>query len=158
MIRICVCMEFLKFMVTMSEKERRTIMTSHSPQETIAIGRQIAATLKLGDVVYLFGDLGSGKTVFVKGICQGLGVKEEVTSPSFVIATEYKGRMPISHIDLYRLDQKNAAALPVDEYFLENGITIIEWADRINIKNGLRVKFDIKGVNTREIIIEDFRD
>jgi tRNA threonylcarbamoyladenosine biosynthesis protein TsaE len=151
-------MEFLKFMVTMSEKERRTIMTSHSPQETIAIGRQIAATLKLGDVVYLFGDLGSGKTVFVKGICQGLGVKEEVTSPSFVIATEYKGRMPISHIDLYRLDQKNAAALPVDEYFLENGITIIEWADRINIKNGLRVKFDIKGVNTREIIIEDFRD
>ena len=133
-------------------------MTSHSPQETIAIGRQIAATLKLGDVVYLFGDLGSGKTVFVKGICQGLGVKEEVTSSSFVIATEYKGRMPISHIDLYRLDQKNVAALPVDEYLLENGITIIEWADRINIKNGLRVKFDIKGVNTREIVIEEFRD
>jgi len=143
----------------MSDRKRQNIITTHSTKETIAVGKEIATSLKLGDIIYLYGDLGSGKTVFVKGVCQGLGVKEEVTSSSFVIATEYKGRMPISHIDLYRLQRRDIAALPIDEYIIEHGVTIIEWADRINgNKKGLCVNIDIKGKNVREIKIEDFRD
>lgn len=143
----------------MSDRKRQNIITTNSTHETIAVGKKIATLLKSGDIIYLYGDLGSGKTIFVKGVCQGLGVKEEVTSSSFVIATEYKGRMPISHIDLYRLERKDVATLPIDEYILHNGVTIIEWADRINgNKKGLCVSIDIKGKNVREIKIEDFRD
>jgi tRNA threonylcarbamoyladenosine biosynthesis protein TsaE len=132
---------------------------TNSPQETMTVGKEVAATLKSGDIIYLYGELGSGKTVFVKGVCRGLGVQEEVTSSSFVIATDYKGRIPVSHIDLYRLEGTDVNALPIDEYFLEKGITIIEWADRIaGDQNGLRVSIAIKGKNKREITIEDFRD
>jgi tRNA threonylcarbamoyladenosine biosynthesis protein TsaE len=143
----------------MSKGKRFITVISKSPQETIEVGKKIANTLKPGDIIYLYGELGSGKTVFVKGVCRGLGVKEEVTSSSFVIATEYKGRLLVSHIDLYRLDRGDLAELPIDEYILDNGITIIEWADRIdNNKNGLRVDIDIKDKKIREIIIEDSRD
>jgi tRNA threonylcarbamoyladenosine biosynthesis protein TsaE len=142
----------------MPNKKQKTIIITHSPQETVTLGKDVAATLKRGDVLYLYGDLGSGKTVFTKGVCKGLGVTEEVTSSSFVIATEYKGKMPVSHIDLYRLDHRETALLPVDEYLLDNGITIIEWADRIRDAEGLRVTIEIKGKNIREITIEDFRN
>ncbi len=142
----------------MYDQKRQNIITN-SPKETIELGKKIATSLKPGDILYLYGDLGSGKTVFVKGVCQGLGVKEIVTSSSFVIATEYEGRMPVSHIDLYRLQRNDVADLPIDEYFVENGVTIIEWADRINgDKEGLCVSIDIRGKNAREITIEDFRD
>jgi len=143
----------------MSKGKRFITVISKSPQETIEVGKKIANILKPGDVIYLYGELGSGKTVFVKGVCRGLGVKEEVTSSSFVIATEYKGRLLVSHIDLYRLDRGDLAELPIDEYILDKGITIIEWADRIdNNKKGLRVDIDIKNKKIREIIIEDSRD
>jgi tRNA threonylcarbamoyladenosine biosynthesis protein TsaE len=142
----------------MPDRQQRTIITTHSPQETIALGKGIAATLTRGDVVYLYGDLGSGKTVFTKGVCKGLGVTEEVTSSSFVIATEYTGKVSVSHVDLYRLDDREAASLPIDEYLLDSGITIIEWADRIRDTDGIRVTIEIKGKNTREITIEDFRN
>jgi tRNA threonylcarbamoyladenosine biosynthesis protein TsaE len=142
----------------MPHKKQKITIITHSPRETVALGKEIAATLKRGDVIYLNGDLGSGKTVFAKGVCKGIGVVEEVTSSSFVIATEYKGRVPVSHVDLYRLDQMESASLPVDEYLLDSGITIIEWADRIRDTDGLRVTIQIKGKNTREITIEDFRN
>jgi tRNA threonylcarbamoyladenosine biosynthesis protein TsaE len=143
----------------MSKGKRFITIISKSPQETMGVGENIANTLNPGDVIYLYGELGSGKTVFVKGVCRGLGVKEEVTSSSFVIATEYKGRFLVSHIDLYRLDRGDLAELPIDEYILDNGITIIEWADRIeNNKKGLRVDIDIKDKKMREIAIEDSRD
>ncbi len=123
------------------------------------VGRKIASKLKLGDIIYLSGELGSGKTVLVKGICRGLGVKEDVTSSSFVIATEYNGTMPVSHVDLYRLDRGGIVRLPIDEYIFRNGVTIIEWADRINNdKDGLRIKISIRGTKKRELIIEDFRN
>jgi len=142
----------------MSKPRQQKIITTNSPRETMAVGRQITKILKIGDIIFLYGDLGSGKTVFAKGVCQGLGVKEEVTSSSFVIVTEYTGMMPVSHIDLYRLNSRDVAELSIDEYILDNGITIIEWADRINDNNGLRIKIEIKGKNSREIKIEDLRD
>jgi len=118
----------------------------------------MAKQLTPGTVVYLYGELGSGKTVLVQGICRGLGVAESVTSPSFVIATEYQGDMPVSHIDLYRLDELSTAALPVDEYFKEDGITIVEWADRMrDRRNGLHITITIMGKTKRALTIEDSR-
>jgi tRNA threonylcarbamoyladenosine biosynthesis protein TsaE len=124
------------------------------------VGRRIASELRPGDIIYLSGELGSGKTVLVKGICQGLGVKEQVTSSSFVIATEYKGCMSISHVDLYRLDKNDISALPIDEYVFKDGVTIIEWADRMRDKKraGLCIKISIIGTEKREFIIEDLRN
>lgn len=132
---------------------------THSPEETWSLGSQLATTLMPGDIVYLYGELGSGKTVFVKGMCVELGVEEEATSPSFVIATEYEGRMRISHVDLYRLDSAATLALPVEEYFISDGITVIEWAERLgyNDKTGVTVRISIMKDNSREIVIEDNR-
>lgn len=143
---------------TAAPKKKKEYL-SNSPTETIRIAREIARKLRPGDIIYLIGELGSGKTVFVKGVCGGLGVKEEVTSPSFVIATEYRGLMIIAHVDLYRLPGGEANDLPVEEYTKEKGITLIEWADRITVlTNGIIVRFEIIGHKKRKIVIEDLRD
>ena len=97
-------------------------------------GRQIAKKLKKGDILCLFGQLGSGKTVLVKGIAEGLGLKKkEVTSPSFVLIREYpRGKLPLFHFDLYRLDSLcEILPLGIDEYFYDDGVTVVEWADRL---------------------------
>ena len=140
-------------------KQSKKIVT-RSPQETINLGKEIASGLKRGDIIYLSGELGSGKTVLVKGVCQGLGVTERVTSSSFVIATEYRGRMAVSHVDLYRLEQNDITTLPIDAYVFKDGVTIIEWADRMNNqeRKGLRIKICILGSKKRELIIEDLRN
>ncbi|MEO0095100.1 MAG: tRNA (adenosine(37)-N6)-threonylcarbamoyltransferase complex ATPase subunit type 1 TsaE [candidate division WOR-3 bacterium] len=134
-----------------------------SPNETINLAKKIARKLKPKDIIFLAGELGSGKTTFTKGICLGLGVKEPVTSPSFVIVSEYKGKMKVSHIDLYRLKESDFSTLPVEEYYITDGITIIEWADRLpkflerNMR-GLYISFRVIKDNEREIKIEDLRD
>ncbi len=144
----------------MPKRKQSNKIITHSPQKTMDVGQKIASKLKPGDIIYLSGELGSGKTVLVKGICRGLGVKESVTSSSFVIATEYKGQMSVSHIDLYRLNRSDIVKLPIDEYIFKDGVTIIEWADRLNDKNreGLCIKISILGTKKRELIIEDFRN
>ncbi len=132
---------------------------SNSPEETKKIAKKIAKTLKPGNVMYLYGELGSGKTVFVKGICAGLGIDEEITSPSFVIATEYRGTLVVAHIDLYRLQRGQAGDLPIEEYILQDGVTVIEWADRIDVlKRGISVNIDIINRKKRVIKIEDLRN
>ena len=139
--------------------QKRKEVVSKSPQHTMVIAREFVSELKPGDVVYLYGELGSGKTVFVKGVCAGLGVTEEVTSPSFVIATEYDGSMKVAHIDLYRVPNGGANDLPIEEYLVENGITLIEWADRIDVrKSGINIRFSIMDHQHRKIEIEDFRN
>ncbi len=144
----------------MSDKKQSKKIVTHSPQETIDVGKKIASWLKRGDVIYLSGELGSGKTVLVKGVCRGLGVKERVTSSSFVIATEYRGRMSVSHVDLYRLEQNDITTLPIDEYIFNDGVTIIEWADRMSNqeRKGLCIEICILGSKQRELIIEDLRN
>jgi tRNA threonylcarbamoyladenosine biosynthesis protein TsaE len=143
----------------MSRIERSSRVVSNSPDETQGIAKNLARALKPGDVLYLYGELGSGKTVFVKGLCEGLGVEEEVTSPSFVIATEYHGRYSVAHVDLYRLDTAGAGDLPIEEYMLAKGITVIEWADRIGpVTKGIVVKISIDDHQKRVIEIEDLRD
>ena len=105
-----------------------------SRDETIALGARIARRLKPGTVIALIGELGSGKTTFVKGLAKGLGVKNSryVNSPSFVIIKEYKGKIPLYHFDVFRLDSLNEAdALSFEEYFYGDGICAVEWADKI---------------------------
>ena len=105
---------------------------SNSPAETEVIGRQIAENIGVGSVLALKGELGSGKTLFVKGVVAGLGSSADVTSPTFTIVHEYRGgRLPVYHFDLFRVENPQALArLGLDDYFFGDGISVIEWADR----------------------------
>jgi tRNA threonylcarbamoyladenosine biosynthesis protein TsaE len=108
---------------------------SHSVSETIKIGRLIAKRLKPGDIICLFGELGSGKTVLTKGIAQGLGIdKAKVISPSFILIREHlQGRLPLYHFDLYRLkNTQDILSIGYQEYIYGEGIVVIEWSDRLN--------------------------
>ena len=101
--------------------------------ETIRLGEKIGGLLKEGDLIALVGELGTGKTVLTRGLAKGLGAKkEDVASPSFVLLREYKGRLPVYHFDLYRLNgPEDIVRIGSEEYFYGAGVTIIEWADRI---------------------------
>ena len=104
-----------------------------SDEETIALGRRLGIHLAAGDVVALIGELGSGKTWFTKGIGLGLdvGVQEIITSPTFTLINEYPGRVPLYHIDLYRLGSlSEALSAGMEEYLHADGVTVVEWADR----------------------------
>lgn len=114
------------------------------------IGRRLARKLQKGDIICLFGKLGSGKTVLTKGIAQGLGIeKSRVISPSFVLMRQHlKVRLPLYHFDLYRLKQpKDILDLGYEEYLFAEGISVIEWADRLNYllpKEFLKIELFLK--------------
>jgi tRNA threonylcarbamoyladenosine biosynthesis protein TsaE len=103
-----------------------------TPEATIAFGRELAASLEAGDVLALCGDLGAGKTHFVKGVAAGLAIECEATSPTFTIVHEYPGgRLPLFHIDWYRLDDPSELRrIEFDDYLAEGGVIAIEWADK----------------------------
>ncbi len=136
------------------------VVTS-SEDETVMLGRRFASALKAGDVVALYGDLGSGKTQFVKGVCAGIGVTEHVTSPTFTLINEYRnhGGIPVFHLDLYRLRSfDEVLSLGIEEYLDDDGVSMIEWAekaDRILPREKYSVHFRvIDGVNRREIVMQ----
>lgn len=107
-------------------------ITTFSPEQTHALGRRLSAILASGDVVCLYGDLGTGKTCLVQGMAEGLGAEDRAVSPSFTLVNEYPGRLPLYHFDCYRL--KSAAELDMigfDEYLGMEGVAVIEWAERI---------------------------
>lgn len=104
---------------------------SNSPGNTHALAADLLRDLPARAVLALHGDLGSGKTCFVQGLAAALGVESPVTSPTFTIVNEYRGRLPLFHIDLYRLGgPEEALAFGIEEYFEGAGITAIEWAER----------------------------
>jgi tRNA threonylcarbamoyladenosine biosynthesis protein TsaE len=110
-----------------------TTITTHSESETSAVGREVAATLSAGAVVLLYGDLGAGKTAFVRGLAQGLGVAPaEVSSPTFTLVQEYRGEcLTLFHVDLFRLnDPREIDDLGLDEITVD-GVLAIEWADKL---------------------------
>jgi len=107
---------------------------SHSVEETERLGAALAAQLKTGDVVALTGEIGAGKTTFVRGLAQGLGIPaSSVASPSFVLIRQYTaGRMPLYHADLFRLDHlPQAANIGLEECYEAGGVTLIEWANKV---------------------------
>jgi tRNA threonylcarbamoyladenosine biosynthesis protein TsaE len=107
------------------------VFTTGSAAETISLGRRLAGRLEAGMVVAFSGELGSGKTTMIKGVCAGLGVTETVKSPSFVIVTEYPGRIPVFHLDLYRIaSEAELEGLGLEDYFGARGVCLVEWAER----------------------------
>jgi tRNA threonylcarbamoyladenosine biosynthesis protein TsaE len=106
-------------------------LLSHSPDETIKLGSCIGELAMAGDIFLLIGILGAGKTCLAQGIAWGLGIKEYAISPSFVLIRELYGRLPLYHIDLYRLDRiEEIADLGLDDYLYGNGVCVIEWAEK----------------------------
>lgn len=134
------------------------IFITKSPAETGVVGKRLAQVLKKGDVVGFCGELGSGKTTMIKGIAAGLEVGEVVKSPSFVIITQYAGRLPVYHIDLYRLDRPLAIMeQELLEYFYGDGICLVEWADRasgILPERAIKVTITVLGPTDRKIDID----
>jgi tRNA threonylcarbamoyladenosine biosynthesis protein TsaE len=131
---------------------------SDSPSETVTAGRDFAFDLPAGSVVALTGQLGAGKTQFVKGLVAGMGAPSEVTSPTFTLIHEYMGgRMPVYHFDFFRIeDRQSAERLGLDEYFFGDGICIVEWADKFPelIPPGARwISFETKSETDRLITI-----
>jgi tRNA threonylcarbamoyladenosine biosynthesis protein TsaE len=132
--------------------------TTRSEAETAAVGRDLARALSSGAVVLLTGDLGAGKTAFVRGMAEGLGIDPAaVSSPTFTLIQEYRGgRLPLHHVDLYRLRPVEVDELGLDELTLEDGVTAIEWPDRLpmNFPDAVRVQIDHRDGDVRAIAIE----
>lgn len=135
--------------------------TSHEPTDTYELGEQVGKQLTGGEILLLDGPLGAGKTVFVKGLANALGIdSEEVTSPSFTLVNPYPGRFPLFHIDLYRLDEGASAAHAVDlEELLsdEQAVIVIEWAYRLGSyplpSNVWRIEIQGDGEDARVISV-----
>ena len=105
----------------------------NSVQDTIKFGEKLGKLLISGDIIFLNGDLGAGKTTLSKSIGEGLGVQEYITSPTFTLINEYEGRLPLYHFDLYRLDSyEELEELGVEDYFYGNGVCLIEWAEKFS--------------------------
>ncbi|MFC6289543.1 tRNA (adenosine(37)-N6)-threonylcarbamoyltransferase complex ATPase subunit type 1 TsaE [Levilactobacillus angrenensis] len=135
--------------------------TVTSPEQTMALGQALAPALQPRDVILLDGDLGAGKTTFTKGLALGLGIKRNVKSPTFTIIREYQsGRIPLYHMDVYRLEDGSGDELGLDEYFNGDGVNVIEWsqfiADELPAQY-LRIVFkrdDAAGENQRKLTFE----
>jgi tRNA threonylcarbamoyladenosine biosynthesis protein TsaE len=107
------------------------VIETASEEETAAAGERLAARLRPGDVILLFGQLGAGKTAFVRGLARGLGASpDDVSSPTFTIIQEYEGRVTLYHVDLYRLEPAEARDLGLEELVSADGVVAIEWAER----------------------------
>lgn len=129
---------------------------TNSEDETSAVGEQLARTLQPGDVVLLFGELGAGKTAFVRGLARGLGgAPDDVSSPTFTLIQEYSGRITLYHVDLYRLEAREIPDLGLEDLVLGDGVVAIEWADRWVGRPGdaIEVTIEDEGEDVRSIRI-----
>ena len=133
-------------------------ITSNSEQETRSIASALAQDLAMGTVLLLSGDLGAGKTAFVRGLAEGLGIDaDEVTSPTFTLVHEYRGgRLPLIHVDLYRLDRADLDEIGLDQDLAAVGVVAVEWAERMarDIPGAVRVSITDAGGDCRTIVIE----
>ena len=131
-----------------------TEILTASEEETSAAGERLGASLQAGAVVLLYGDLGAGKTAFVRGLARGIGAPdEEVTSPTFTIVQEYPGRVTLYHVDLYRLEEREVDDLGLEELVLGDGIVAIEWAERWRGRphDAIEVRIEDSGEDARRI-------
>lgn len=134
---------------------------SHSPKGTIELGKEIAVQLSPGDIVGLIGELGTGKTLLAQAIAKTLGVKDYVTSPTFKLINEYQGKFPVYHLDLFRLNNFQIQDLGLEEYLFGNGISIIEWAEKIRDwlpEHTLIVELSYLSKTSRKITIKKIKN
>jgi len=139
--------------------ERRSLaLSSESPDSTLAIGSRIGSLVPGGTVISLEGGLGAGKTLIAKGICAGLGVADEVLSPSFVLAEEYAGIFPVFHFDLYRLESVDEVArVGLFDAIDGRNVVVVEWGDRLpagSLDADVRIVMEITGDRSRALTIE----
>lgn len=137
------------------------VYESYSAEDTQRIAAEIADTLKGGEFIAMYGDLGAGKTAFVQGLARALGIDTPVTSPTFTIVNEYYGRLPLYHFDVYRIaDSDEMYEIGYDDYIASEGVCIVEWAELIEDifpKEYRRItilKDEEKGYDYRKIIYE----
>jgi len=136
----------------------RLLLSSGSPEDTLAIAHMLGEILEPGDIVALSGDLGAGKTLFCKGVGEALGVPpDRIVSPSFTIVTEHRGRIPLTHVDVYRLDSlREAEEIGLDETFSGEGVCLVEWAEKVREllpTDCVWVTFSLSGGDRREITV-----
>jgi tRNA threonylcarbamoyladenosine biosynthesis protein TsaE len=136
---------------------------SHSPAETESLGEKFGRAAECGLVIALSGDLGAGKTQFVKGLARGLGISTRIHSPTFTLVNEYGGgRLKLFHLDLYRLETRaQILSAGIGEFLSPDGVTVIEWAERIydlrfTIYDLKKVRIEIVSESERKIIYDDF--
>lgn len=134
-----------------------TVIETANPAETAAVGERVGRALGAGAVVALSGALGAGKTCFVQGLVRGLGVERRATSPTFVLINEYRGRVPVLHVDLYRIDRlADIDDLGLPDVFGRDAVTLVEWADKLGPllpAGAVRVHIEGVGDEPRRITI-----
>jgi tRNA threonylcarbamoyladenosine biosynthesis protein TsaE len=140
---------------------RRASLTAVTAEETAAVGENLGRTLGRGDVVALYGELGTGKTCFTQGLARGLDVDVRATSPTFVLVNEYRGRLPVYHVDAYRTESASELLeLGLLDLLGGDGVTVVEWADKAESvlpDRTVRVRIGGVGDEPRTIIVEDPR-
>jgi len=131
-------------------------LISHNPEQTQEFGSRIGILAQAGDIFLLVGPLGAGKTCLTQGIARGLNIKEYVMSPSFMIVRELYGRLPLYHMDLYRLDDiEEIAELGLDDYLYGNGVCVVEWAEKgLNILPAEHLLIQISNISDTERSLE----
>lgn len=133
-------------------------LTMRSEMDTIELAQNLESEKFPNMIICLNGELGSGKTLFTKGFANAMGVKENVTSPTFNIIKEYDGELPLYHMDVYRLDG-DSSGVDIEGYYNKGGVVIIEWANTIKDilpTNRLDIKFKIVGENSRILVITPY--
>ena len=138
-----------------SESSVTLVVESQSAHETKAWGRRLGSLLEGGELLGLIGELGAGKTCFIKGLARGLSLREEqILSPTFTLIQEHRGRLPLFHIDLYRLDAAGLDDLGLREYLFSEGVAAVEWYERLREADQLdflAVRLEFSAANVRRI-------
>lgn len=130
---------------------------THSAQETIQLGRRIGSMLRPGAVIAMDGGLAAGKTTITKGIAEALGIADTITSPTFTLISEYEGRLPLYHMDVYRLDScEDFINLGAEDLIYGNGVSVIEWSERIRDElppGAISLRLEVRDDGGRDITI-----
>lgn len=133
---------------------------THSAEETIQLGKKIGSMLQPGAIIAMEGNLAVGKTTITKGIAESLGIEETITSPTFTLISEYEGKMPLYHMDVYRLDScEDFINLGVEDLMYGDGVSIIEWSERVREelpKSTITLRLEIRGDGGRDITLENW--
>lgn len=142
----------------MSSTVKKHYVTCTSEEETKEVGRKLGKIATTGTVISLRGPLGAGKTIIAKGIAEALGITEAIVSPTFTLVQEYEGRLPMHHLDLYRIDGiEDFEGIGGEELLYSAGITVIEWSEKIEEllpSETIRVTLQIQKDGSREIAVE----